>query len=300
MIILVCLLSGALVICILKISHDYLQVRSIQSQLKIVSLDYSLNVLKSDNKSKIQKELLISINQLLLDYRELHEKYERADRHNKIMVSSIAHDFRTPITSILGYVQMIESTSDPEVIRKYATIIERRLHSLNILIEDFYALSILESNEYPVMNKEILPARLLQNQVGLYYESLKQHFNHCQIDIPESSLPRCSDPHIMERIIANLLKNALSHGLDFIRISYHEEPASFLISIENGIAPEQKIDLGRLFERTYRADQSRHNESTGLGLSIAKQLGELIHCQLTAQLLEHSIVFQLHFKEVRP
>lgn len=275
-----------LVLALVKISLNYLEIRNINEQLKLIIEDYSSTGVKVVSGSFKDKKLVSSINQFLILFNDIKKKYQLSDQQNKLMIASISHDFRTPLTSILGYIQILNETDDEAMFQEYLEIIEKRIKSLSVLIEEFYALSLLQSSEYPLNIRKTNPSLVLVDQIALYYHDLNKHFATLLVEIDESQTTIQSDSLALGRILSNLIKNSLVHGQDTCIVNYQETTSAITISIRNKYDTTQEINLDKIFERTYREDQSRHLNSSGLGLSIAKQLSELLNFSLHAEIVD--------------
>ncbi len=271
------------------IMHDRKQRRGIEKQLAFVREQFSLAPIKSVGGDKRYRELIQKINQLLFDYRDMQQKYQNADQHNRMMIASIAHDFRTPLTSISGYVQLLKEEPEGEDAEKYYQVILQRIHSLSLLIEDFYAISILQSNEYPVRLQPVQPLLILQEELALYYAELQAHFANLSIGIEENRVECRSDPMILKRIIQNLIKNALIHGTQMFSVQAALVDQGIQVIIRNGIDPLKPFDITRIFDRMYIGDQSRHQRSTGLGLAIVRELCRLLRISIQAEIVEEQL-----------
>lgn len=282
-----------IVVLVIRLMLYQREIRSINTQLAFIIEQYANAPLKMVSANKVCKELVDSINQFLILHTKLQEIYKKTDQQNRLMISSISHDFRTPLTSILGYIQILQDTEDPLLKASYLSIVEKRIESLSLLIEDFYALSLLESDEYPVKLEPVNPSLLLTEQIALYYHELNQTFNQVTITVSESKLTIMSDQTILQRILSNLIKNAIIHGVNTLFINYQENETNVIISFGNELAERDQINLERIFERTYRNDKSRHLSSTGLGLSITKQLSQLMGYQVNVAKENQIIVFKL-------
>ena len=275
--------------------YDKRQYNNIVNQLSLVIDDKSLASLKYLGVDNQQKKLVELINQLLVRWRETEKKLKVLDRNNKQMIASISHDFRTPLTSMLGYVQMLQKSE--QNYQKYLTIIEERTKSLSILVEDFYAISIIDSLEYPIHIIRNNPIIILQESLAMYYDNLEEHFDIIDIDLKEEVIMLPFDTNILSRIYANLIKNALIHGIDEFRISYEQDEEKLYLYFTNSLQASDEVDVDKLFERTFRVDTNRQINSTGLGLSIAKDLTMLIHADLFATIINQQIRFTLVFRK---
>lgn len=234
------------------------------------------------------RELLDEINRLL-DYLNAEDKklYSRRQEIQE-MVTGISHDFRTPLTSISGYVQILKergpSLPDEEIVR-YLDIIESRAASLAALADDFYTYSTLEAQDLKAKMENGNPLNALRSVLAQYYDELEMHFPEVRADIPEYSLSMPIDRVFLERIFSNLVRNALTYGSLFFCIKARLENNELRIVFANGLPdqPSVKIaDVNRLFERNFSVNWARGASSTGLGLPIARSLSEQLGGRLDA------------------
>jgi signal transduction histidine kinase len=273
---------------------DKVQWRQMRMQLKKVNAQESQSYVKVSRYNRSHDHIAKEINQLIERVNQLSVRFERIMNENKQMVSSISHDFRTPLTSMLGYIQMLRKEAYTANEEKYLSIIEERTRTLSQLVEEFYTLSTLESNEYKLTLQKINPYLLIQEQLASYYEELEKAYETVDVTIPEEALFIQTSPNDLKRIVGNLLKNAFQHGQSSFKVSAQKNGGEVLFIFENEVANPENLDVDRLFDRMYRGDKSRSNNSTGLGLSIAQKLAERLRMQLDASLEENVLRFTLH------
>lgn len=261
-------------------THQLMMLRNFNmtSQIKITTPDTHITA------------LIEELNSIVNAYRDTVEMNERMLQQTRQMTTSIAHDFRTPLTSMLGYVQLLQGTHQSDEDLRRLKIIEKRIAILNNHIEDFYTLSQLTSNEYPLFLEVHNPARILIETLVVYHEDLNRKFDIVDINVQEGNYRSIFDTHAFERIIGNLLKNALNHGETrfSLKTSVHEK--YYRIVLSNRVASTD-IDVTRIFDRTYKESQDRSNHSSGLGLNIARDLAEAMEMHLKVRLHQEEIFF---------
>lgn len=159
-----------------------------------------------------------------------------------------------------------------------------------LIIEDFYTLSQLTSNEYPLFLEVHNPSRVLIETLVIYHDDLSQKFDTVDINVQEGNFRSILDTHAFERIVGNLVRNALNHGeISFsVKTSLHDR--YYRVIISNRVS-SSNIDVTRIFDRTYKESQDRSNQSSGLGLNIARDLAEAMDMHLKVRLHHDEIFF---------
>lgn len=246
------------------------------------------------------KELIDSINILIVEHHKQKKEYEETRQNFKSMVTTISHDFRTPLTSISGYVQILLDDDDVsyENRQKYLKIIESRAISLSSLIEDFYTVSSIDSLDYPYILTTISLSEILREQIATYYVEIEKRYSTIEVYIIESPCYIISDRTSLQRIFSNLIKNALSYGIDKIKISLKEEENGYKIEFANSLYENADKNIAnKIFERNYSVNWASSSKSTGLGLSIAKSMTEKMGGSIGAEVLDDMLVFTIEFEK---
>lgn len=244
---------------------------------------------------KLAKEINIQIDET----KRATAQKRRTENELKQAISSISHDIRTPMTSILGYIQFLEDDHIPADIRKeYTMIVKNGASRLKVLLEDFFELSIIESADYPLKIESIqLNDLVLEVLVGFYEEFNQKHIEPT-IHIPEDEIRVEADVSAVKRVIENLVTNALKHSTGNVTITLKGSPSFVELTISNPALQLKEEDLFHMFDRFYKADQARKGKGTGLGLAIAKSLMEKMNGNLSAELKEQQLVMKCEWKTV--
>lgn len=218
----------------------------------------------------------------------------------KQAISYISHDIRTPMTSILGYIQFLESDEiTPEMRKEYTSIIKNSARRLKVLLEDFFELSIIEQADYPVKIERIkLNHLILEGLLGFYEEFNKRNLEPT-INIPDNDIIIMADPSAVKRVIENLVVNAIRHSSGNVTVSLEKQQSSIALTISNDADHLTGKDVERFFDRFYTADQTRSGEGTGLGLSIAKSLMTKMNGKLSAELKGDQLYITCEWKMER-
>jgi len=221
------------------------------------------------------EELLVCLNELLELRQSEKAGYRRKEQELRRQIANVSHDLRTPLTSILGYLQLLEGEGlSPEKRREYFQVIEGRARTLQTFIASFYDLSRIEGGELPLEREQIDLSRALSDQLAAAYEQIEEAGLEMEVDIAPSLPPVWADSGAVTRIFSNLLTNALRHGSDALSVKLYREGGYIVSSFSNRADGLTAEDAAHVFERFYTADKMRTGQSTGLGLAIVKALAE--------------------------
>lgn len=231
------------------------------------------------------EELLAQINGLLEDRenetRQLREREESLRRQ----IANVSHDLRTPLTSILGYLQLLEGDDlAAEQRARYLQVVEGRSRVLQELITAFYDLSRIEGGEYPLEIQPVDLRRRLEPLLASFYDDFQQAGFQVDVQLEDGLPPVLADPGGVTRVLTNLLSNALKHGSQSLSIRLYQEGDCLVTAFSNDAPHLTQEDLPRVFERFYTGDQMRTGQNTGLGLAIVKALAQRMGHAAFAQL----------------
>lgn len=225
-----------------------------------------------------------------LDYqKQLKLQSERAERSLKQSVSDIAHDLRTPLTVIKGNLQMLESEEKlSEQGREYLRVCSEKSEAMKQMADEFFELSVLESD-----STEVVLSRVnITNQLMQFIADNEAVIRSCRLNpdviFPKKTVFAKADEQLLMRIFSNLLNNIIKYAENEFTIALEATESKCIIIFSNPVN-SANIDTEHLFDRTYRADKSRHGTSAGLGLYIVKLLAEKQGAEVTAR-LENSVL----------
>ena len=237
------------------------------------------------------EELLTAIN-ALLDLREQEEgDYRRQERAIRQQIANISHDLRTPLTSILGYLQLLEGEGlTAEERREYLSIVQGRARALQSMIVSFYDLSRLEGGEYPLSRERVDLYHVLSQLVAEFYNDFTDF--DMTVELREGLPTVTADPAGVLRVFTNLIRNALEHGRKRMSILLYQEGGEVVSVFANDAPDLTPEDVEHVFDRFFTADKMRTGQSTGLGLAIVKALVERMGHTVTAELTPEGL-FQI-------
>lgn len=293
-------LAGALVlVCLLLSLRLYSLDRNLKTgaeQLKRRREEKGAAPLSLAAPHRASEELLSEVNGLLQDGETERADFRRREQALRRQIANVSHDLRTPLTSILGYLQLLESTGvTEEQRREYLSIITRRARVLQGLITSFYDLSRLEAGEYPIVRERVDLREVIGALLAAFYDELENRFT-VTVDLPEDLPPVWGDRAAMTRVYSNLIRNALEHGADTLSISAGKEGDEVFTRFTNGGAELTGEELPHVFDRFYTSDKTRSGRNTGLGLAIVKTLTEQMLGTVAAELTAGNFSVILYWK----
>ncbi|TCZ76538.1 HAMP domain-containing histidine kinase [Paenibacillus albiflavus] len=224
----------------------------------------------------------INLQSNLIVEAKAHRK--RIENELRQAMANISHDIRTPLTSIFGYIQLLESESiTPEEKLEYVTIVKNRTRRLQALLNDFFELSVIESLDYHLKTEKLEMTYLLSNILVGYYDSFNERNITPNIRLPKENVFVYADESAVRRVIENLLVNTIKHATGQVEIRFERQRETVDLIIVNEAKELAGSDISLLFDRFYTADRTRSTQGSGLGLSIAKSLMNKMGGTLTAE-----------------
>ncbi|WP_259391651.1 sensor histidine kinase KdpD [Paenibacillus sp. 1011MAR3C5] len=222
---------------------------------------------------------------------EADARRKKVEHEFRQAVVSISHDIRTPLTSIIGYVQLLEAENiTPEEKNEYVTIVKNRTKRLQALLNDFFELSIIESPDYPLKTEKLRLKDLISDIVVQFYDSFNEHGITPDIQLPEQQVSVYADQSAVRRVVENLLGNTIKYAAGQVEIRLEEQQKAVELMIMNEAKELAGSDVNLLFDRFYTADRARSAQTSGLGLPIAKSLMNNMGGTLTAELRGEKLV----------
>lgn len=242
------------------------------------------------------EKLLKEFNVYLRDTQKYRIDQLRREKDLRRQIQSISHDLRTPLTSILGYVELMEDSCTEEEKKEYIEIIKKKSKSLQNLIQSFYDLSRLESNEYSIEMKETDIHKILMDMLLTSYNDFEKRNIEAEINIGEKPIMLNVDSNALSRIYSNLIGNAVKYSISMFNVEMEEIDHQVIMKFSNDTDNLVEDDLENLFKRFYMKDKSRNNQSSGLGLTVTKLLTEKMGGEIAAELSHNILTFIIKFK----
>lgn len=235
--------------------------------------------------NKVLMDLAAQINRLLENQRKVKVDYRRSEISSKKMLSNISHDIKTPMTVILGYLEImrLNSSGENEMLLK----VEQKAQRVMELINQFFTLAKLEAGDTEITISKIDVCEACRENVLDFYELLTQKEFQVQVDIPEEAVFVRGNKDALQRILFNLISNVVRYGSDgkyigmFLR---SDEKYIYIDVVDKGKGIERGF-AQNVFERLFTMEDSRNREiqGNGLGLTIAQNLAHQLGGKITLE-----------------
>lgn len=239
------------------------------------------------------EELAYAINQKDTLHKKLQVQIKQEEDQLKQSISNISHDLRTPLTSIQGYLTLLQECEDKQEQDQYIEIIKAKTDYLTDLVQEFYDLSVVENEQFDVECEKVDINRIVTDcLIEKYYE-----FGEIQpiIQTEKSPVWIYGNNLICKRIIENLITNAIRYSDNYIEVSINQEG---VFMIKNSTQSLDEMDINLLFSKFYTVDKSRTKGGSGLGLYIVKELlkkidGKIGNIEYNKPILSITLFFRL-------
>ena len=238
------------------------------------------------------------VNDIVSSYEKELSSFRQAEEVNKQLMTSLSHDVRTPLTTLIGYLDAahkgIVTGKDKD---EYVEIARRKAHDLKEYIDVLFDWFKLNSDEFVLSIDPVDAVELTRNILIDWIPIFEDKQIDYSIDIPEQPFRVRLDPDAYMRVLNNLIQNVIVHShADKINISLSNQDGNMKIVVaDNGVGIE-KDDLKHIFERLYKCDKGRSEKGSGLGLSIVHQLVEKMNGTITAESTPgNGTMFALYF-----
>lgn len=275
----------AVVVCLLFLVVLYQRFvfgRGIQAKIKRMNKKLE-EILETGSDEKVMvftdnpvlMELGGQINRLLIDRQKIRADFKREEISSKKMLANISHDIKTPLTVILGYLEIMSlNHADNEMLKK----VETKANQVMNLINQFFTLAKLESGDTNINLGKVNINEICRENVLEFYDILLQKDFDVDLFIPETAIFVQGEKEALQRILYNLLSNVIRYGSDgkYLGVFLRQDKGNVYIDVvDKGKGIEQEF-ASNVFDRLYTMEDSRNREiqGNGLGLTIAKNLAK--------------------------
>ncbi len=248
-------------------------------------------------------EIANKVNKMADDIKRLIENDRKSEHNKNQLITSVAHDLRTPLTSIIGYLELVSDQNKltPEVRQKYIEVAYNKSKRLEKLIEDLFAYTNYSFGETTLDLTEIDMVKFMNQLIDEFYPSFTENKLEYEFKTDSVSAVVLADGNLLARAFANLISNAIKYGNDGkrVEISLNKDNGKVIVAITNygRLIPEEELE--NIFERFYRIEGSRSSETggTGIGLAIVKSIIKMHDGTIHVKSDLNGTVFQVELDE---
>ncbi len=239
------------------------------------------------------QKLIVQINNLYESVMKIKVEGKEDEKKIRESISMIAHDMRTPLTSIIGYLQVAERLDDAGEKNENIEIALERARYLNKLVNDFFELSLIESGQVNVQMEKVNLSEIICEEILSESPEIDRKGIEPVFEQAEENIYVYADKKKLERVIQNLISNAVKYSvkkLEFV-IGIEEAPVITLRIITDAT---ESINTDKIFDRFYQQDSSRTKGGAGLGLYICKSFVEMMYGSISAK--QEGDLFEIDLK----
>lgn len=297
------ILYSVIVLLIILLLFLCIHLFLLKKEIRHISFQFS-NIMQESTNAHITKEyidkdieqLIQTINQFIDQTKQIEMKSKESNEILKSTILNMSHDIRTPLTSIQGYLQLINMEEvDNQKRREYIKIVETRIETLKNMMESFFELAKVESNSFPIELNIINTYDVLIDILGMYYDVFQEKHISLDLDINENTYI-IADEKALKRIFNNLISNIVKHGCQKATIKNEIKDNELIYIFKNNTFDINDENVVKLFDKFYTTSNSRTEKSSGLGLAITKELVSKLNGKIEVNYIENEISFVLKFK----
>ena len=300
--------------CVVAILVTNWRVKRRINQMKLAHiLDYLKYIAQGHYEIRIPQtdlgemdEVVSSINHLVDSTVRAIEEERKIEKSKDELITNIGHDIRTPLTSVIGYLGLIENQQyhSQEELARYAHVAYRKAQQMQSLVQDLFTYTATRQTTTEISPVQVQVLRFMEQLVADFELSAREKTIELRLDIRPKNLVASFDVDKMARVFHNLLSNALKYGIGahYIELLAYQEADYIYFKVKNDGQPLDQSELEDIFQRSYRADQSRsaNQPGTGLGLAIVRNIVELHHGRVYAEVEGKETIFTIEIPQKSP
>lgn len=273
---------------ILKLALIKKSIKEIRNQTSDILRKDTNNLITISSSDSDVAELTKKLNKELQELRKQKLYYKNGNQELKELMTNVSHDMRTPLTAIKGYVELINKTQDAEKQKEYLKIIEKKVNELTVLTEQIFEFSKIVDRNQKIKKEKYCINDILEELLASYYTILNTKKIIPKIEICDKKVYRKIDINIITRVFDNILSNAIKYSDGDLEIKLEENGK---ITFSNIAKTLDEVTVKKMFNRYYTVENAK--KSTGLGLSIAKQLIEMCNGKISAKYVNGRLIIEI-------
>lgn len=281
------------IICIIST----IKLCSIKNSIKEIEQSFS-NILKEDTNSLITisssdkdlKTLAIKLNKNLIELRKQKLYYQNGNKKLKNIITNISHDLRTPLTALKGYLDLIGQGKLSNNQKKDLKIVEKKANELTELTIQLFEFSRIIDSDISIQKESCCINEVLEETLVSFYNIFKEKNIIPTISICDKKINKIVNRISLIRIFENILSNVSKYSNGDFKVTMNENG---IISFSNKAKLLDATTVQKIFDRYFSVENA--NESSGIGLSIAKQLVELNNGSIHAKYIKDTLFIEIYF-----
>ena len=254
---------------------------------KILRTDTN-NIIAISSSDKDIKNLTINLNNNLLELRGQKLQYKNGNQELKKIITNISHDLRTPLTAIKGYVDLIEQEKLSNNQKKYLKVIQKKSNELTELTGQLFEYTKLMDIDVKIKKEECCINEILEETLVSYYSIFKEQNIIPNISICSTKVYKIVNKISIIRVFENILSNVVKYSNGDLKVEMQENGT---ITFSNKATSLDETTVQKIFDRYFSVENAK--ESTGIGLSIAKQLVELNNGSIKAEYVNGYLIIEI-------
>lgn len=238
------------------------------------NLDYTID----ENDKGLLGKLAHNINNMKKGFKKSVESQVKSERLKSELITNVSHDLKTPLTSIINYVDLLKSEDlSKEDMNVYIQILDKKSKRLKVLIEDLFEASKISSGSIELNIEKVDISEILRQALGEFHEKIESSSLNFKVNMEKDGIYANLDGKKTWRVFENLIGNILKYSMKNSRvyIDLETEGNKAMVTMKNISAYEMDFNTEEIFERFKRGDKARKSDGSGLGLAIAKSIVEL-------------------------
>lgn len=290
MVVMVVVLIISLLIAIFYIVHLKMNIKKATNDIHKIRFDDTNALITTSSSNKELRNLLKEVNEMMVSFRKLELEVENKNHNLQRTIVNISHDLKTPLTSALGYVELLQKydlSLDEQ--QKYENIVIEKLKRLSQLIEDFFAFTKIIANEEDIVMEKMDINRIFEEAIVCFYEDFNVNQRNLYIS-GNKKIEMLTNERVLRRIFDNLIINALKHSSGDIYIDIQTTDG---VSFQFKNKLDELIEVNHIFDEFYTSDISRTKQHTGLGLAIVKEFTEILGGKVSADIEDNNLIITL-------
>lgn len=266
------------------------QLRRMASQMK----EQDEGFISVDFVDEDLETVALSMNKKLEMLQSIKVEAKKNEQAMKTSISMISHDMRTPLTAVIGYLQLAKkSCKNEEALQDIRIALDRAKYA-NKLVDDFFELSVVDSKQYTAVMENVNLCEVVCEEILANYPAFEKKGITPIFSQSDDEIQVLADRKMLTRVIQNLISNAIRYSTGQIAFSITENKAVSL-NIFNTVS--SAVDTEKIFYKFYRADASRNGDGAGLGLYICRKLVEEMNGTISASYKAGGLTIHIVFSK---